>query len=161
MQQTGWVLEQNIDSFLSLALVWLLFFFLFFLFFSIVFFLVFSLSCLFYLLFSFSLSISLLQFLSFCSLSFSFYLPIYLYLHLSLNSNFFLLYSGQVLRSNPKMTDADKYATNMLQLTNQARGVVRDLDPKNELRYLRVRTKELEYMVAFGESIFFSFFWFI
>lgn len=88
---------------------------------------------------------------------------LYIYLLHLLLFNIFLFFTlfnlfliiGQVLRSNPKMQDADKYAINMLQLTNQARGVVRDLDPKNELRYLRVRTKEIEYMVAFGKIIFF------
>jgi dynein light chain roadblock-type len=39
----------------------------------------------------------------------------------------------------------------MMSLTNQARGLVRDLSPKNELRYLRLRAKRHELMVAFGE----------
>lgn len=58
---------------------------------------------------------------------------------------------GQVLRRYPNMTlaDAEKYATTMISLTAQARGVVRDLDPKNELRYLRIRAKKHEVMVAF------------
>lgn len=39
---------------------------------------------------------------------------------------------GQVLRRFPTMSleDAEKYATTMISLTTQARGVVRDLDPK-------------------------------
>ena len=39
---------------------------------------------------------------------------------------------GQVLRRFPGMSleDAEQYATTMISLTTQARGVVRDLDPK-------------------------------
>eukprot|EP01038_Epipyxis_sp_PR26KG_P010381 gene10381-13945_t len=59
--------------------------------------------------------------------------------------------AGQVLRRFPTMSleDAEKYSNCMIKLTNQARGVVRDLNPKNELRYLRVRAKKHEIMVAF------------
>ena len=35
------------------------------------------------------------------------------------------------------------------QLSKKARGVVRDINPQNELRYLRVRAKRHEVMVAF------------
>ena len=43
---------------------------------------------------------------------------------------------GQVLRSLPSMTQAQAeiYADFMSQLSRKARGVVRDLNPKNELR---------------------------
>ena len=60
---------------------------------------------------------------------------------------------GQVLRRFPSMTQeaAEKYAHSMMSLTSQARGVVRDLNPKNELRYLRIRAKRHEIMVAFGK----------
>jgi dynein light chain roadblock-type len=60
---------------------------------------------------------------------------------------------GQVLRRFPNMSQeaAEKYAVNMMSLTQQARGVVRDLNPKNELHYLRVRAKKHEIMVAYGE----------
>ena len=39
---------------------------------------------------------------------------------------------GQVLRRFPSMSleDAEKYAHSMISLTSQARGVIRDLDPK-------------------------------
>ncbi len=59
---------------------------------------------------------------------------------------------GQVLRRFPQMTleEAEHYSTCMMTLTNQARGVIRDLNPKNELQYLRVRAKKHEIMVAFG-----------
>ena len=43
---------------------------------------------------------------------------------------------GQVLRRLPSMTQAqaELYADYMSQLSRKARGVVRDLNPKNELR---------------------------
>ena len=58
---------------------------------------------------------------------------------------------GQVLRRRQDMTpeQADQFATSMMALTMQARGVVRDMDPKNELMYLRVRARKQEIMVAF------------
>ncbi len=58
---------------------------------------------------------------------------------------------GQVLRRRQDMTpeQADQFATSMMALTVQARGVVRDMDPKNELMYLRVRARKQEIMVAF------------
>ena len=51
---------------------------------------------------------------------------------------------GQVLRRLPSMpaAKAEVYAEFMTVLATKARGVVRDLDPKNELRYLRVRAEE-------------------
>ena len=46
---------------------------------------------------------------------------------------------GQVLRRFPTMTidEAEKYAKSMISLTNQARGTVRDLNPKvlQSIRY--------------------------
>lgn len=44
---------------------------------------------------------------------------------------------GQVLRRYPQMSldDAEKYAESMISLTNQARGVVRDLNPKVKRDY--------------------------
>lgn len=77
---------------------------------------------------------------------------------------------GQVLRRFPTMTQetAEKYSASMMSLASQARSVVRDLNAKvmasivtfilcvilicaqNELRYLRVRAKRHEIMVAFG-----------
>jgi dynein light chain roadblock-type len=58
---------------------------------------------------------------------------------------------GQVLRRYPDMSqeDAEIYASRMMSLAFQARSVVRDLNPKNELRYLRVRAKKHEIMVAY------------
>ena len=58
---------------------------------------------------------------------------------------------GQVLRRRQDMTqeEAEKFASSMMALTVQARGVVRDMDPKNELKYLRVRARKQEILVAF------------
>ena len=41
-----------------------------------------------------------------------------------------------------------------LQLTSKARGVVRTLDPQNDLTFLRVRSKKHEIMIAPGEYCF-------
>jgi len=41
-----------------------------------------------------------------------------------------------------------KYAANISQLAAKARAVVRELDPTNELTFLRLRTKKHELMVA-------------
>ena len=61
---------------------------------------------------------------------------------------------GQVLRRLPSMpaAKAEVYAEFMPVLATKARGVVRDLDPKNELRYLRVRAKKAEILVAVDED---------
>lgn len=55
---------------------------------------------------------------------------------------------GQVLRRFPTMSleDAERYATTMISLTSQARGTVRDLDPK-------VPTKHFVVKVFFGYDI--------
>jgi dynein light chain roadblock-type len=47
---------------------------------------------------------------------------------------------------------AEQYSEAMMNLSSQARSVVRDLNPKNELKYLRVRAKRHEIMVAFGTT---------
>lgn len=61
---------------------------------------------------------------------------------------------GQVLRRFPTMPQetAEMYAASMKHLTNKARGVVRDLDPKGEIKYLRIRAKCHEVMVAFDKE---------
>lgn len=41
-----------------------------------------------------------------------------------------------------------KYAANISQLAAKARSVVRDLDPQNDLTFLRIRSKKHEIMVA-------------
>ena len=42
----------------------------------------------------------------------------------------------------------NQHAANLLQLSHKARSVVRDLDPQNDLTFLRVRTKKHELMIA-------------
>lgn len=61
---------------------------------------------------------------------------------------------GAVLRRHPLMNqdDAERYAISMKDLTVKARGVVRDLYPKNELQILRLRLKKQEVMVAHGKA---------
>ena len=59
--------------------------------------------------------------------------------------------NGVVLRRFPSMSQelAEAYATSMQHLAKKSRNVVRDLEPKNELRYLRIRAKRHEILVAF------------
>lgn len=48
---------------------------------------------------------------------------------------------------------AEVYAEAMRHLALKARGVVRDLNPKGEMKYMRIRAKRHEVLVAFGESV--------
>lgn len=61
-------------------------------------------------------------------------------------------HSGNVLRRHSMMpvAEAEKYALYIKELTTKARGVVRDLNPKNDLQYMRIRVKKLELLVAHG-----------
>lgn len=61
---------------------------------------------------------------------------------------------GQVLRRLPSMTQAqaETYAEKMNSLAKKSRGVVRDLNPKNELRFLRIRAKKHEILVAYDQD---------
>ncbi|OQR93377.1 hypothetical protein THRCLA_08457 [Thraustotheca clavata] len=58
--------------------------------------------------------------------------------------------NGAVLRRHPHMdiASAERYSSFMKELTTKARGVVRDLNPKNDLQYLRIRLKKFEILVA-------------
>ena len=60
-------------------------------------------------------------------------------------------HAGVVLRRKPDMPAdvADQYAQAMKALAAKSRNVVRDLEPKNELKYLRIRAKRQEILVAF------------
>eukprot|EP00904_Undaria_pinnatifida_P005412 jgi/Undpi1/1/HiC_scaffold_1.g00001.m1 len=60
---------------------------------------------------------------------------------------------GQVLRRFPTMSQetAEIYAEAMRHLALKARGVVRDVNPKGEMKYMRIRAKRHEVLVAFGE----------
>ena len=59
-----------------------------------------------------------------------------------------------MLRRFPSMSQelAEAYADAMKHLAKKSRNVVRDIDPKNELRYLRIRAKKHEVLVAFDEE---------
>ncbi|CAM9328567.1 unnamed protein product [Choristocarpus tenellus] len=61
---------------------------------------------------------------------------------------------GQVLRRFPTMSQetAEIYAEAMRHLAFKARGVVRDLNPKGEMKYMRIRAKRHEVMVAFDRE---------
>ncbi|EWM29899.1 dynein light chain roadblock-type 1 [Nannochloropsis gaditana] len=54
--------------------------------------------------------------------------------------------TGQVLRRSPKMNEDEAHgmATTMRPLVLKAENVVRDLDPQNELQFLRIKTKNRE-----------------
>jgi dynein light chain roadblock-type len=51
-------------------------------------------------------------------------------------------------KGNMDEKTTQKYAANIAQLTTKARSVVRDLDPQNDLTFLRIRSKKHEIMVA-------------
>mmetsp|Transcript_47030 Transcript_47030/g.112734 ORF Transcript_47030/g.112734 Transcript_47030/m.112734 type:complete len:107 (-) Transcript_47030:43-363(-) len=61
---------------------------------------------------------------------------------------------GEVLRKLPGMSNekAKEYGEEIYSLARKARHVVRDINPSNDLLYFRLRTKELEVMVAPGED---------
>ncbi|CAM9901395.1 unnamed protein product, partial [Hapterophycus canaliculatus] len=58
---------------------------------------------------------------------------------------------GQVLRRFFSMAPAtaEIYAEAMRHLALKARGVVRDVNPKGEMKYMRIRAKRHEVLVAF------------
>mmetsp|Transcript_13960 Transcript_13960/g.31849 ORF Transcript_13960/g.31849 Transcript_13960/m.31849 type:complete len:99 (-) Transcript_13960:528-824(-) len=55
---------------------------------------------------------------------------------------------GVPLRSTMEAEKTTQYSASLLQLAQKARSVVRDLDPQNDLTFLRVRTKKHEIMIA-------------
>ncbi|XP_037900207.1 dynein light chain roadblock-type 2-like [Glossina fuscipes] len=55
---------------------------------------------------------------------------------------------GIPVKSTLDNTTTVQYADLMSQLTDKARSVVRDLDPSNNLTFLRVRSKKHEIMMA-------------
>ncbi|KAL9883081.1 dynein light chain roadblock-type 2-like [Glossina fuscipes fuscipes] len=55
---------------------------------------------------------------------------------------------GIPVKSTLDNTTTVQYADLMSQLTDKARSVVRDLDPSNDLTFLRVRSKKHEIMMA-------------
>merc|ERR1712060_311554 len=55
---------------------------------------------------------------------------------------------GIPIRSTMDASITTQYSANLSQLSLKARSVVRDLDPQNDLTFLRVRTKKHEIMIA-------------
>eukprot|EP01015_Nassula_variabilis_P031029 TRINITY_DN6925_c0_g1_i7.p2 TRINITY_DN6925_c0_g1~~TRINITY_DN6925_c0_g1_i7.p2 ORF type:complete len:107 (+),score=28.99 TRINITY_DN6925_c0_g1_i7:162-482(+) len=58
---------------------------------------------------------------------------------------------GSIIRSHfasDRKDDAEAIARTIPQLTQKARSTIRDLDPQNELTFLRIRSKNNEIMVA-------------
>eukprot|EP00164_Ancoracysta_twista_P000751 GFYU01000987.1.p4 GENE.GFYU01000987.1~~GFYU01000987.1.p4 ORF type:complete len:100 (-),score=16.78 GFYU01000987.1:494-793(-) len=55
---------------------------------------------------------------------------------------------GIPIRTTLDNSQTVQYAALITQLASKARSVVRDLDPQNELTFLRIRSKKHEIMVA-------------
>ncbi|XP_068688703.1 dynein light chain roadblock-type 2-like [Montipora foliosa] len=55
---------------------------------------------------------------------------------------------GIAIKTTMDNATTQLYATNFTNLTNMARSSVRDLDPLNDLKFLRVRSRKYEIMVA-------------
>ncbi|CAL7934398.1 unnamed protein product [Xylocopa violacea] len=62
--------------------------------------------------------------------------------------NFKTFYLGIPIKSTLDNTTTVQYAGLISQLSDKARSVVRDLDPTNDLTFLRIRSKKHEIMVA-------------
>ena len=59
--------------------------------------------------------------------------------------------TGIPIRTTLDNATTVQYASLIQQLTTKARSTVRDLDPTNDLCFLRVRTQKHEIMIAPGE----------
>ncbi|NXQ85018.1 DLRB2 protein, partial [Nyctibius grandis] len=55
---------------------------------------------------------------------------------------------GVPIRTTFDYSTTAQYASLIRELTMKARSAVRDLDPENDLTYLRIRSKKHEIMVA-------------
>ena len=56
--------------------------------------------------------------------------------------------AGIPIRSTLDSAETQQYATLLAQLTTKSRSTVRDLDPGDDLTFLRIRTKKHEIMIA-------------
>ncbi|EDV31155.1 uncharacterized protein Dana_GF19684 [Drosophila ananassae] len=56
--------------------------------------------------------------------------------------------SGTVLRSNVNESASQVYANRLVQLVTMSRDLVRDVEPSDDLAYVRLRTRKQELMVA-------------
>lgn len=72
--------------------------------------------------------------------------------HLQHAFNLHILCLGIPIKTTLDNTTTVQYAGLIGQLSDKARSVVRDLDPTNDLTFLRIRTKKHEIMVAPGKS---------
>ena len=57
-------------------------------------------------------------------------------------------HEGSVIRSTLDNIQTPQISTLVTQLAARSKGVVRDLDPEDELKFLRIRSKKHEIMVA-------------
>lgn len=77
---------------------------------------------------------------------------LYINIHHTLKiDNTYLTFSGIPIKSTLDNSTSVQYAGLIQQLADKARSVVRDLDPSNDLMFLRMRTKKHEIMVAPGK----------
>lgn len=63
-----------------------------------------------------------------------------------------LLFVGIPIRTTLDNATTVQYAGLIHQLTAKARTTVRDINPQNDLEFLRIRTRDHEIMVAPGNS---------
>jgi dynein light chain roadblock-type len=62
----------------------------------------------------------------------------------------YILYIGIPIRSSLDASLTQQYAALIKSLSDKARTAIRDIDPTNELIFLRMRTKKHEILVAPG-----------
>lgn len=65
-----------------------------------------------------------------------------------INNIIFYILSGIPIKTTLDNTTTVQYAGLISSLADKARSVVRDLDPSNDLTFLRIRSKKHEIMVA-------------
>jgi dynein light chain roadblock-type len=65
----------------------------------------------------------------------------------------FVYVAGIPIKTTMDNTTTVQYAGLISQLSDKARSVVRDLDPSNDLTFLRIRSKKHEIMVAPGQYL--------
>ena len=65
------------------------------------------------------------------------------------------LYLGIAVRSNMDATITNQYCAVISRLADQARSTIRDLDPTNDITFLRLRSKKNEVLIAPGNKISF------
>jgi dynein light chain roadblock-type len=62
------------------------------------------------------------------------------------------MFTGIPIKTTMDNATAVHYAGLISQLSDKARSVVRDLDPTNDLTFLRIRSRKHEIMVAPGKQ---------